>query len=210
MTDKPNKNTAQFWDDLYQRSGRKWSGRPNQPLVSAVESLKPGKALDLGCGEGGDAVWLAQNGWEVTATDVSAVAIARTKDLATENGVRKMIDLQIHDFEVSFPAGTYDLVSAQYLQTPLEFQRDKVLQKAAAAVAPGGILIIVEHAAAPSWSDHHDHKFPTADETFASLELSPSEWKVVSIGSPERKTTSPSGEAASIKDNVIIVKRLNA
>lgn len=209
MTDKAT-DTQKFWNELYGKSNRIWSGRANQPLIDAVSSLQPGRALDLGCGEGGDAVWLAKQGWQVMATDVSDVALARTKELAAEHGVTDKIELQQHDFELSFPSGTYDLISAQYLQSPLDFQRKAVLQKATAGVAPNGKLIIVEHAAAPSWSDHHNHTFPTAQETFDSLKLDAEKWEVETVGTPERETVSPAGEPATIKDNVIIIRRVGA
>lgn len=199
-------NTQQFWNELYEKRDQIWSGRANAPLIDAVASLKPGTALDLGCGEGGDAVWLALQGWQVTATDVSDVAIKRSKALAKEHGVEDKITFEQHDLTVSFPAGEYDLVSAQYLQSPIEFKRHEVLQKAASVVAVSGILVIVEHASAPSWSDHKDMKFPTVQETFDSLQLDSTKWQVEKLATPKRETASPDGEPATIKDNVIIVK----
>ncbi len=201
-------NTQKFWNELYEKRDRIWSGRANAPLTEIVTSLKPGTAFDLGCGEGGDAVWLALQGWQVVASDVSDVAIERSKALAKEHSVENKIAFEQHDFAVSFPAGEYDLVSAQYLQSPIEFERQKVLQKAASAVAIGGILVIVEHASAPSWSEHTDMKFPTAQETFGSLGLDNTKWHTEKLATPERETTSPDGVQATIKDNVIIVKRL--
>lgn len=203
-----NKNTKQFWDELYEKRARIWSGNVNAPLKNAVLSLTPGKALDLGCGEGGDAVWLALQGWQVVATDVSDVAIERSKVLAQEYNVEDKILFEQHDFTVSFPDGEYDLVSAQYLQSPIAFERQKVLQRAAEAVAVDGVLIIVEHAAAPSWSDHKDVRFPAAQETFDSLELDSAKWQTKQLDTPERETVSPDGAPATIKDNVIIVQRL--
>lgn len=207
MNDIPS--TQQFWNELYEKRDRIWSGRANAPLTDAVASMKPGKALDLGCGEGGDAVWLALQGWQVLATDVSDVAIERSKALAKEHGVEDKIAFEQHDFAVSFPAGEYDLVSAQYLQSPIAFERQKALRRATEAVAAGGILIIVEHASAPSWSDHKNTKFPAAQETFDSLELDNSKWHVEKLATPERETISPDGELATITDNVIVIKRKN-
>lgn len=84
MNDIPT--TQKFWNELYEKRDRIWSGRANAPLTDAVASMKPGKALDLGCGEGGDDVWLALQGWQVLATDVSDIAIERSKALAKEHG----------------------------------------------------------------------------------------------------------------------------
>jgi 2-polyprenyl-3-methyl-5-hydroxy-6-metoxy-1,4-benzoquinol methylase len=110
-----------FWEDHYRRRGRVWSGRPNPVLVDVVGSLPPGTALDLGCGEGGDAIWLAQQGWSVRAVDVSATALDRASADAATAGVADRIDFQRHDLALTFPSGAFDLVSAQYLHSPIEF-----------------------------------------------------------------------------------------
>lgn len=208
MTAKKTNQTKEFWDDLYKKRDQIWSGKPNAQLTRLVEALKPGTALDLGCGEGGDAVWLAQQGWWVTATDVSPVALERSKALAVAQGQDHNIEFQQHDFSVSFPVGTYDLVSAQFLQSPIEFQRTAVLRRAANAVAAGGYLLIVEHGSAPSWSPHASMHFPSAQETFDSLGLTKTEWYVEVLDTPERPITGPSGEHATIKDNVIFLRRI--
>lgn len=203
-----NNKTIEYWDELYGKRGQIWSGNPNMHLARIIESIKPSTILDLGCGEGGDAIWLAQKGWHVTAVDISPVALDRSKALAVKHGVAGGIDFQQHDFEVSFPAGQYDLVSAQFLQSPIEFQRKQVLQKATEAVAPGGLLLIVEHGSAPSWSDHADMHFPSAQETFDSLELDDTSWRPEQIDSPERQITGLDSENATVKDNVILIRRL--
>lgn len=205
-----NQSPQEFWDNQFNKGNGHWSGNANVQLVQALKDLSPGTALDLGCGEGSDAVWLAQQGWQVTTADVSKIALDLTKGLAQKHGVEDKINFQQHDFEVSIPAGSYDIVSAQFLQSPLAFDRQKVLQKAATAVAVGGRLIIVEHAEIPSWSDHKDFVFPAAQETYDSLELDAAKWQVQTIGSPERDITSPDGKPATIKDNLIIVKRISA
>lgn len=208
MTTKKTNQTKEFWDDLYKKRDKIWSGKPNVQLTRYIQEIKPGTALDLGCGEGGDAVWLAQQGWHVVATDVSPVAIERSKALAIAHGQESNIEFQQHDFTVSFPAGTYDLVSAQFLQSPIDFQRTEVLRKAASAVSGGGYLLIVEHGSAPSWSPHASMHFPSAQETFDSLELDEADWHIEALDAPERPITGPSGEHASIKDNVILIRRV--
>ena len=198
--------TEEFWEELYRARDRVWSGDPNPVMVSVVEPLAPGTALDLGCGEGADAVWLARRGWTVTGVDVSAVALARAAAHASDAGVD--VEFQRHDLGGGFPEGSYDLVSAQFFQSPLEWDRTAILRRAAAAVAPGGLLLIVEHGAAPPWSDHHDHRFPTAEETFAGLELDPSEWTTDRCGTHEREATSPDGtRTGTLIDNVIAARR---
>ena len=118
MTDELHGETEQFWEGHYRGQGRVWSGRANPVLVDVAGSLRPRTALDLGCGEGGDAVWLAQQGWRVTAVDVSATALDRAATLAAEAGVDASIDFQQHDLARTFPEGAFDLVSAQYLHSP--------------------------------------------------------------------------------------------
>jgi chemotaxis protein methyltransferase CheR len=156
-----------FWDAHYRANQRVWSGRPNAVLVDVVEPLPPGSALDLGCAEGADAIWLAARGWRVTAADVSSTALKRAEAHAADLSVA--VDFQRHDLGRTFPEGTFDLVSAQYLQSPVEFPRADVLRRAAAAVAPGGLLLVVEHGSAAPWSWHQDAVFPTPEESLATI-----------------------------------------
>jgi len=129
----------QFWERSYRECERGWSGEANAYLVKVAGPLPLGTALELGCGEGGDAVWLAGRGWWVTAVDVSATALKRAATRAAAAGVADRVDVQRHDLAQTFPAGAFDLVSALYLHSPVEFPRDGVLQAAARAVAPGGV-----------------------------------------------------------------------
>jgi len=201
--------TERFWEGHYQKHERRWSGRPNPVLVDVAGSLPAGEALDLGCGEGGDAIWLAGLGWRVTAVDVSVTALDRASTQATKVGVDGLIDFQNHDLAHTFPAGTFDLVSAQYLQSPIEFPRARVLQAAARAVAPGGLLLVVTHASAPSWSwANPNTRFPTPEEALAELELDPKPWLTERLGAPERQATGPNGESGTVTDNVIALRRL--
>ena len=121
MRGEPGGRSERFWEEHYLGHEQVWSGRPNPVLVDVVGSLPPGKVLDLGCGEGGDAVWLAAQGWRVTAADVSATALGRAAERAEAEGVAERIDFQQHDLEFTFPEGAFDLVSAQYLHSPVEF-----------------------------------------------------------------------------------------
>lgn len=170
--------------------------------------MTPGTALDLGCGEGGDAVWLATRGWRVTATDISATALDRARIAAESAGVSDLIDWQRHDFAESFPSGAFDLVSAQFLHTPIDFPRERVLQAASGAVARGGLLLIVSHAAFPPWSQHHDDvHFPTAQETLDGLDLEPDDWRIDRVETVEREATGPDGTVATLYDAIVAVKR---
>ena len=103
----------------------------------------------------GDAIWLAQQGWRVTAVDVSATALDRAAADATTASVVYRINFRQHDLALAFLLGVFDLVSAQYLHSPIEFPRVHVLQEAADAVTLGGLLLIVDHASVGpgSWAD---------------------------------------------------------
>lgn len=106
------------WETLYAEKPRIWSGRPNARLAEIVSGLTGSRALDLGCGEGGDAMWLAEHGWQVVAVDVSTTALARAAEDAQTRGVLGRIDFQHHDLTKTLPDGPFDLVSAHFFHTP--------------------------------------------------------------------------------------------
>jgi len=132
------------WDERYASAEQVWSGRPNGALVAEVAGLRPGRALDVGCGEGADVVWLAQQGWDVTGLDVSQVALDRAAMHSRQAGASvRWVHADL--VQAQLPAGAFDLVSAQYpalLRTPGDDAERALL----AAVAPGGTLLVVHHA----------------------------------------------------------------
>ncbi|MET9464110.1 class I SAM-dependent methyltransferase [Streptomyces sp. NPDC006544] len=117
----------EYWDTRYRESEKVWSGEANAVLAREAASLAPGRALDLGCGEGGDAVWLARQGWHVTGTDISGVALERAADRAVGAGVADRTAWERHDLAETFPAGEYDLVSACFLHSFGAFPRERIL-----------------------------------------------------------------------------------
>lgn len=134
-----------FWDRRYAGMDKLWSGQPNAALLAEVRGLKPGRVLDVGCGEGADALWLAEQGWNVTALDVSRVALDRAARQAERRGVT-VTWLHSGLVEAELPAASFDVVSAQYPALP------RTADNAAAhallrAVAPGGMLLVVHHPA---------------------------------------------------------------
>ena len=203
--------TEQVWERMYTERGQRWSGRPNQRLVEVAGDLPPGRALDLGCGEGGDAVWLARRGWEVTAVDVSPTALGRLRAQADAEGVADRIDTVQMDLAVAFPTvpdGGWDLVSAQFFQSTISLPRTAILRRAASATAPGGLLLVVEHGEAPPWSNHHDVVFPTVDETVAELALAPGGWSAVRVERSSRDADGPDGRRAELVDNIVALRRV--
>jgi SAM-dependent methyltransferase len=201
--------TESFWEDFYRDREQVWSGRANPLLVAGVADLRPGTALDLGCGEGADAIWLAARGWRVTAVDVSATALERAARHAAEAGVQ--VDWQRHDLEFSFPEGSYDLVSAQFFHSPVDLDRRRVLRLAADAVRVGGTLLVGGHLGWPSWvtEEHrHDVHFPTPDEVVADAGLHEPDWRVAPARLEQREITSPEGEVGVREDCLVAAVRL--
>jgi len=135
---------AAEWDARYrEREGSMWSGRPNGRFVAEVADLTPGRALDVGCGEGADAIWLARHGWNVTAIDISDVALRRAREAAERAGAS--VEWVCADaLQLSLPARTFDLVSMQYPALPKSAGVPAV-QTLLDAVRPGGLLLAVYH-----------------------------------------------------------------
>jgi SAM-dependent methyltransferase len=199
----------EFWDARYAESSQIWSGKPNVILVREVADLTPGRALDLGSGEGGDAIWLASLGWQVTAADISGVALDRAAAHAKAAGVPDGIDWQRHDLGASFPEGVFELVSACFLHSQGDMPREKILRTAAAAVAPGGVLLIAGHAGWPSWEQnpHPEMHFPTTQEVLDALDLPEGEWEVQVSEEYERDQIVPEGRLGARLDNVLKLRR---
>jgi len=132
------------WDARYATApDLVWTGEPNRYVVQELAGLSAGRALDLAAGEGRNAVWLADRGWQVTAIDFSPVAVDRGRQLARDRGVRvAWVQADLRD-EIP-PPGRFDAVLVIYLHLAAD-DRAQVLANAAAAVAPGGTLLVVGH-----------------------------------------------------------------
>lgn len=207
--DSTGQSAEQFWQGLYQKAalGSDWAASANVRLVQFAGDLPPGSVLDLGCGQGGDTLWLARRGWRVTAVDIADAALARVAAQAAAEGLADRVQTERHDVAVSLPGGTYDLVSAQYLHTPFDLPRARVLHDIADRVRAGGALLVVDHASVAPWSWDQDAEFPTPAETLASLDLTLSQWEILICEPRQRLATGPNGENAEVTDNVIAVRR---
>lgn len=201
-----------YWENRYATSDRVWSGRPNELLVREVADLPAGRALELGCGEGADSIWLARRGWHVTGVEVAATALRRAAEHAEQEGVAGRTRwVQADLTTTALPAGPYDLVCAQYFHSPAAAagSREDVLRRAAAEVAPGGRLLVVGHAGWASWlaeEDRPDVHLPTTADVLAALAVAAT-WVVETDDLVERESTSPDGVPGTRADNVLLLRR---
>ena len=204
--------TQEFWDDRYrQHASRIWSGNPNRQLVAAVEDLPPGRALDVGCGEGADAVWLASRGWTVLGIDVSEVALSRARTHAEALGepITDRIEWRHADLLASpeLPGGQ-DLVSIQFMHLP-EPERSRVFGSLSLLVGVGGSLLIVAHDPSDLHSGvgrpHRADLFFTPQEI---ADLLDDAWDIRVCESRPRVGRTPDGRDVAISDAVLHAVRL--
>lgn len=131
------------WNERYRTKELVWTGEANRFVVAETADLPPGRMLDLAAGEGRNAVWFAERGWQATAVDFSDVAMAKAKELAAARGVS--LTAEVADVTTYRPAaGVFDLALICYLQVPAD-DRKAVVANAAEALAPGGTLLVVAH-----------------------------------------------------------------
>jgi SAM-dependent methyltransferase len=204
--------SQESWDERYRSRHALWSGNPNPHLVAEADGLTPGTALDVGAGEGADAIWLASRGWRVVAVDLSSVALERASAHASERGadIAGLIDW-VHEDLISWDpgAGRYDLVSAQYMHL-LPAPRQAMFERLAAAVTPGGTLLIVGHHPSDLQTTVPRPPMPelffTGDDIAAGLD--PGQWTIVTNAAPGRATTDPDGNPATVHDTVLRAMRI--
>ncbi|MGD9809851.1 MAG: class I SAM-dependent methyltransferase [Sphingobium sp.] len=210
MASMPDTSLApfDFWEQLYRGSSPATNGRPSAMLERFVSDQTPGTSLELGCGKGDDCVWLAKRGWHATGIDISATALEYARQNAERNAVAERIDFRQVDLGGGFPDGLYDLVFAMFLETPLEFPRERVLRNAALAVNVGGLLLLVSHGSVAPWSwGDPDRAIPSAHASLAALELDMASWDEVLVDCVERKAKGPGGQTATVSDIIIALER---
>jgi SAM-dependent methyltransferase len=192
------------WDEFYSARTQVWSGNPNHALVAEVADLPPGRALDVGCGEGGDAIWLALRGWDVTALDVSDVALARAAASAQKSEV-EVRWLRAGLLEARLDPRSFDLVSAQY--PGLRHTSGALAERALLnAVSVGGTLLVVHHADFGA-HEHAEHGFDPA--SFVAVEdvhaMLGDDWEVEVYGQRQRHV--PSGAGAGHTHDMVLRAR---
>jgi SAM-dependent methyltransferase len=201
--------TQEFWDNRYSSAGQLWSGQPNAQLAAHTADLVPGEALDAGCGEGADAIWLARRGWTVTAVDVSAVALERAASaaLAVGGDIAKEITWRREDLLAWGPEpDRYDLVSAQFMHFP-RAELAAFHQRLAAAVRPGGTLLLIAHHPEDLHAARHGRPdlFWYAEDIAASLE--PGRWEVSVAEASGRSAIDHDGQPVTVRDTVLRATR---
>lgn len=200
--------SAPEWDELYASKTEFFSGEPNSSLIEEVQDLPAGRALDVGCGEGADAVWLAQQGWEVTGLEVSQVALKRSAARAEQAGVAVQ---WVHSglMHAGLPPASFDLVVAHYPALPSSDRHDTE-RTLLESVAPGGRLLMVYHAGFDSDEarargiDPADYVLPI-DIISALLQ---GNW-TISLDTRSPRVSPPGGAGHELTHNVIIRARRN-
>jgi len=231
---QPPQDPQAFWEAHY-GPGPVWSGNVNAVLESVATDLMPGTALDLGCGEGADVLWLAHRGWHAVGVDIAQSAIIRarataeasTLDQGRAQFLRTDLGILAQDRRPEELTGPFDLITASYFQSPVALDRQHILRAAAALVASGGHLLLTSHAAAPSWAadefqaqhDHsaddsqhdHDHHgpaaFPSPQDELSMLEPDPQEWETLRAEVVTRDTIAPDGSPAQLDDTIVLLRR---
>ena len=193
------------WEERYAGEEKVWSGNPNPQLVAEASRLSPGTALDVGCGEGGDVIWLAERGWTVTGADFSANGLARAKRHAEDAGVADRTSWWQVDAR-TFDAGgrQFDLVTCHFLHTP-DGSMVEVAGRLATAVAPGGHLLVVGHAPSEVFARHGHH-----DAMFLASDLVPGlpdDFEPVIVEQRPRSVVRD-GEQVDIDDSTLLARRV--
>jgi SAM-dependent methyltransferase len=195
---------ARFWEEMYAGRDQVFSGAPNGVLVTEVTGMPAGRALDVGCGEGGDAIWLAEQGWQVTAIDVSPTALRRAA--AADHTGR--VDWACADLTRTSPrAGAFDLVNAQYFH-PARQLGEAPVRGLLDAVAPGGTLLVVGHDMA-DLTPHDTHGLEPGDyyqptDVAAFLDEG---WKIL-VNEIRPRTVAPPPGTHHTHDIVLRARRL--
>ncbi|WP_115728536.1 class I SAM-dependent methyltransferase [Actinomyces culturomici] len=171
---------AAHWEDRYASAEQLWSGRVNEWLPGIAERLAPGRALDLGCGEGGDLLWLAQHGWVVVGVDFSSTAIRRFLDSAAEQDLVDRASGIVGDIENLEVAGLFDLVTIFFVHGGPDGEGVdlwKLISDQRASLAPGGRIVVAVHAVNPPWHGARSRTY-SVEELLAGLDFLDDKWTI--------------------------------
>jgi SAM-dependent methyltransferase len=218
MTHKFDKDYwEQHWRQTISGAPAAMDGNPPNPyLVRGTSSLMPGTALDAGCGAGAEAIWLATQGWRVTAADISADALNRATRRATNSGVAQQVRWIEADLTVWSPETQFDLVTTHYAHPAMP--QLAFYERVSSWVAPGGTLLIVGHLHTHDFTHTHDStehenhgQHPPAEASVAVADISAvlddTLWKIVTAEEQLRTLTGPAGQAVDLRDVVVQATR---
>ncbi|WP_232677501.1 cyclopropane-fatty-acyl-phospholipid synthase family protein [Nocardioides sp. R-C-SC26] len=209
-TDLEQMFTQTFWDERYASSTRVWSGQPNRRLVEELEALPvtgAGVAVDVGCGEGADAVWLGRQGWRTIGIDVSQVAVDRATAHAADAGLAEQVSFERADVYAGDPVpGPADLVTSCFMHTPPE-SFDRIYAAIADAVAPGGTLVVLAHHPDDATTGLRNPELNALligpDQVLAVLEAHAAAWDVAVAEGRTRSQKLPEGGEVIVTDTVV-------
>jgi SAM-dependent methyltransferase len=213
MNTTDGSESERFWETHYARSNPP-SGTPdpNDAFVTIIDEFAPQHgqrhALELGSGRGGDALWLAERGWAVTATDASATATRRLNDLAQRTLTAGSMNAVQADLASVIPNGEFDLVFGCYFQSPVSIDRNAIIGRAAQKIRRGGLLIVIDHASSAPWSWNQDAIYPSAEQTRAEMGLNQG-WQSLTVTARTRTALSPADGVtqAAVTDNIVVLRR---
>ena len=194
-----------FWDKVHRRRDRSCQHAPHPYVRKALASAVPGRALELGCGHGNTAVWLASRGWTVTAVDISRIALDAAAEHAERVGVSSRITWQHADLRDWTTERTFDLVAALFLHTLLELDAPALLARAAAQTRVRGTLLSVGHYTLPPWAWNRDKTdgLRCASEIAAALGVHEPEWRTILAEELPRTVTDHDGHSSTVLDTVL-------
>jgi len=199
-----------FWDERYRSAPTLWSGKPNPHLVAETADLLPSSALDAATGEGADAIWLAERGWQVTAVDISTVALERGRNQAEglDASIAQNVTWLHADLtEWEPPVANFGLVSVQFLHLP-SVQRLPIYRRLADSVTAGGVLLIVGHHR--SDLETTARRPPDPDLLFTADELADElggGWTILAQDARPQTTLDSNDESITVHDAVLVARR---